>query len=367
MLTYKRFFNPKFINKEPKTGSVFQNIEKENHIWFNSVRTGLLGIFDLLDFKPGDLVLLPAFAPHGIVLPSRKKKLIIEYYNLNDQLLPELGCIEKLLQKERIKAIFVIHYFGFPKDFSEVIKLAHKYNLLVFEDCAHTLFSDYNDCSVGKSGDISFFSLNKFLPVPDGSLFISNNPSINLNHISPKKTIISKISTFSNYIHLKLKTKQVYSKNNIVSFMYSVLSSFFYLFYYRLLCMQNYPSTISPTTIEILRTLDIRAMLNARITNALFLFSKFDFFVWQTLFKGNPITGIPILEKSFKSLRDKLHKNGIATLSYNKKWWFVKSSVKHNFVKEKYFHDNHFLIPVSENLTQNDLEHLVSILGNSKK
>ena len=58
----------------------------------------------------------------------------------------------------KTKAIVPVHYAGQPCDMDEVMAIAKRYNLLVIEDAAHSIASEYKGKKVGAIGDITCFS-----------------------------------------------------------------------------------------------------------------------------------------------------------------------------------------------------------------
>ena len=355
MITYKRYHNPKFFSKTEVKSDSFKGLEDSNHVFLNAVRTGLLGIFDLLEFKKGDTILLPAFSPHGLFLPCKKKGLNVLFYNLNPDLTPNKLSVENHLNTNDVKAIFFIHYFGYYKDFSDLAVFAKSRGTLVFEDCAHSLFHDYKKSHMGKIGDISFFSMNKILPVPDGSIFISNNPSIDLKKINLKKSLFATISVRCNYYHLFLRTKEIeFYKRLLLRKTLSFLSASFYAIYYITLCHTNYPAPMSSLTKKTLHKMQLDKLIRVRISNLKYVNNLLNIDFEQKKFEGI-VTGIPFLTKDTQNVRKKLQDLGIQTLAYNKKWWFVPKDQIKNYKTEFDYHNQHFLIPVNENLSEDEL------------
>jgi dTDP-4-amino-4,6-dideoxygalactose transaminase len=59
------------------------------------------------------------------------------------------------------KAIVVQHTFGIPARMDKIVAIAKKNNLIVIEDCAHSLGAAYNGKKIGTVGDGAFFSFGR--------------------------------------------------------------------------------------------------------------------------------------------------------------------------------------------------------------
>lgn len=58
----------------------------------------------------------------------------------------------------RTQAILVVHFAGRPCDMDAIMAIAHKHSLLVIEDCAHAIESEYRGQQAGTFGDFGCFS-----------------------------------------------------------------------------------------------------------------------------------------------------------------------------------------------------------------
>jgi len=76
-------------------------------------------------------------------------------------------------KKDDLDAIIVIHTFGRPADMDEILKNAG--DIPIIEDCAHSLLSEYKEKKTGTIGDLSFFSLAKYISAGGGGMIIVNN------------------------------------------------------------------------------------------------------------------------------------------------------------------------------------------------
>jgi perosamine synthetase len=73
---------------------------------------------------------------------------------------------------ERTRAIIPVHLYGHPADMGRVMTLAQKHDLLVIEDCAEAIGSQYNGSHVGNFGDAAIFSFfgNKTITTGEGGI-----------------------------------------------------------------------------------------------------------------------------------------------------------------------------------------------------
>jgi perosamine synthetase len=90
--------------------------------------------------------------------------------------------LEKIENKitKKTKAILVVHPFGCPVDMIRVMKIAKKYNLLIFEDCAEAHGAEYKTKKVGALSDVVCFSFfyNKIITSGEGGIITTNNKKI---------------------------------------------------------------------------------------------------------------------------------------------------------------------------------------------
>ena len=70
---------------------------------------------------------------------------------------------KKLINKntnKHIKALIVVHVFGFPAKINEIKKICRKYNIYLIEDAAEAVGSFFNKKHLGTFGDIGILSFN---------------------------------------------------------------------------------------------------------------------------------------------------------------------------------------------------------------
>ncbi len=84
--------------------------------------------------------------------------------------------IEKKITK-KTKVIAPVDFAGHPCDLDEIQKIAKKYNLLIVEDAAHALGSDYKKRKIGSIADMTVFSFHpvKVITTGEGGMIVTNN------------------------------------------------------------------------------------------------------------------------------------------------------------------------------------------------
>lgn len=102
---------------------------------------------------------------------------------------------------KKIKALIVVHVYGFPSKINEILKICKKYNILLIEDAAEAVGTKYKDKHVGTFGDIGIISFNgnKTITTGSGGLILCKKNKIakKIKHLSTQ----SKINKQFDHIH----------------------------------------------------------------------------------------------------------------------------------------------------------------------
>jgi len=145
--------------------------------FFNSGRSALMAILNSLglekveedksssspfaDARETAEVLLQAFTCNAAVNPiiwSGFKPIFVDCnektFNID---------IEDLKRKitPKSKVVMVQHTFGLPADIDEILEICQQNNLILIEDCAHSLGAAYKGKKVGTFGKAAFFSFSR--------------------------------------------------------------------------------------------------------------------------------------------------------------------------------------------------------------
>ena len=79
---------------------------------------------------------------------------------------------KKLINKttnKHIKALIIVHVFGFPAKINEIKKICRKYNIYLIEDAAEAVGSFYNKKHLGTFGDMGILSFNGNKTITSGA------------------------------------------------------------------------------------------------------------------------------------------------------------------------------------------------------
>jgi perosamine synthetase len=87
--------------------------------------------------------------------------------------------IEKAIT-EKTKAIMPVHQMGLPADLDSIQKIADKYHLMVIEDAACAIGSEYKGKRIGGHGNVACFSFHprKIITTGEGGMITTDDPDV---------------------------------------------------------------------------------------------------------------------------------------------------------------------------------------------
>lgn len=161
---------------------IIQKNKFSSRLYYDSARSALKTILQELNFSGNKKLLLPSYIGitdregSGVFDPVEETNTPYDFYEMN----PDLGAEKKGLYKKiktgNYEALLIIHYFGFcQNDMLELLHICKENNVVLIEDCAHTMLGQYKGMDLGSFGDFCFFSLHKFLPITSGGCLKINN------------------------------------------------------------------------------------------------------------------------------------------------------------------------------------------------
>lgn len=154
----------------------------ENITTFRYGRDAIWWGLKALNIKKGENVLLPCSVCEAIIQPFLSLNINIKLYQFDKTLNYDIKEIEGKIDRNT-RAIYIIHYFGFPRNLLAIRNFCDRKQLYLIEDCAHSFPGKHRGKLLGSYGDVSIFSLRKILPIPDGGSLRINRTVNNTFHI----------------------------------------------------------------------------------------------------------------------------------------------------------------------------------------
>lgn len=144
----------------------------------------------LADIKPGDEVIMPSYAfvsaANAVVLRGGVPVFVDirkDTLNLDESLIE--GAITK-----RTRAIMPVHYGGVACEMDSIMEIANKSNLVVIEDAAQGMMSNYKGRPLGTIGQLaatSFHETKNIVSGEGGALFINRQEYVERAEIVREK------------------------------------------------------------------------------------------------------------------------------------------------------------------------------------
>jgi dTDP-4-amino-4,6-dideoxygalactose transaminase len=142
---------------------------------FSKARYALWHGLHALGLQEGDELLMPAYHCGLEVAPVLRAGLVCRFYDTGPAIGPDPDQLEELLGP-RSRALYLIHYLGFPQDSRFWLEWCRERGLLLIEDAAQAWLSRLGDRPLGSFGDLAIFSLAKTVGVPDGGVVVGASP-----------------------------------------------------------------------------------------------------------------------------------------------------------------------------------------------
>ncbi|MFH1509837.1 MAG: aminotransferase class I/II-fold pyridoxal phosphate-dependent enzyme [Candidatus Nealsonbacteria bacterium] len=180
-LAFKLLFKPWSWEK----GNTIRELENKfkeylgvNHaISFNSGRSALLILLKSLEIEKGSEVLLQAFTCNAASNPIMWAGLKPVYVDCNkDTFNIDFEDIKKKTSSKS-RVLIVQHTFGLSAEMDKIVEFCEENNLILIEDCAHSLGSTFSDKKVGTFGKAAYFSFSrdKIISSVYGGMLVTND------------------------------------------------------------------------------------------------------------------------------------------------------------------------------------------------
>lgn len=118
--------------------------------------------------QPGDQVLTNAFtlAPvPGAINNAGGKPVLVE---IDENYCVNLQHLEKMMASTQSRFFMISHMRGHLADMEAITRLCDQYNVVLIEDCAHTMGASWNDKASGTFGKVACFSTQTYKHINSG-------------------------------------------------------------------------------------------------------------------------------------------------------------------------------------------------------
>lgn len=134
----------------------------------------------LCDLQPGDEVIMPSFTFVSTANAVALRGAVPVFVDIQPKTLNIDPDLVANAVSEKTKAIFAVHYAGFPADMDALANISSSHDLILVEDAAQALGSTYKDRPAGSLGDMAAFSFHetKNLISGEGGALTIMNPDL---------------------------------------------------------------------------------------------------------------------------------------------------------------------------------------------
>ena len=150
-------------------------------VFLNSCTSALEIAIKSLNLKDGEEVIVPiqSFIADGMCVTSQKGTIV--FANIN----PETFCLDlkeiKKLYSKKTRAVILVYFGGYmPIDTLAIKNFCKQKNILLVEDCAHAIGSEFKGKQAGSIGDVGCYSFfaTKTITTAEGGMLTTNNKKI---------------------------------------------------------------------------------------------------------------------------------------------------------------------------------------------
>ena len=176
---------------------------------FNSGRSSFYAILKALGLPKDTEVLLQAFTCNAAVKPVLSQGLNPVYVDCDENSfnidIDDLKRNVLSLQSAKGKVLMIQHTFGLPANMDEVLSIVRQNELVLIEDCAHSLGAEYKNQKVGTFGKAGFFSFSrdKVISSVYGGMVVTNDDVLaeKLKKLQNEFGYPSRFWTFQQLLH----------------------------------------------------------------------------------------------------------------------------------------------------------------------
>lgn len=152
-------------------------LDQENCRIYSLARMAIWNSCRALGLQENDVILVPAYHHGSEIEALLQAGLQVRYYEVNENLEPDLNELQSLMSPD-VRALYIIHYLGFPQDAAFWRQWSDDRGIFLIEDAAQAFLATHNGKPVGSFGHMGVFCLYKTYGLPDGGAITSNLPAV---------------------------------------------------------------------------------------------------------------------------------------------------------------------------------------------
>lgn len=140
----------------------------------------ILALKEGYGLQDGDEVIVPATTFSTVAMPVIQAGLIPVYVDVERRSFNiDPVQVQKAISN-KTKVIMPVHTLGYPADMPQIMDIANRHDIIVFEDCCEAHGSSINGKKVGSFGDVSTFSffVAHNMTTGEGGMIVTNNGKI---------------------------------------------------------------------------------------------------------------------------------------------------------------------------------------------
>lgn len=168
----------KFITQFEKQFAAYAG--RSEGVSVNNGTNALILAIRALDLPEGSEVIIPSFTIISCALACIYNNLIPVFADSEkDTWNIDISRVEEKITR-KTKAIMPVHIYGHPVDMDAITDIAKRHHLLVIEDFAEAIGSEYKGKKCGGFGDISCasFYANKVITTGEGGMCLTNDKTL---------------------------------------------------------------------------------------------------------------------------------------------------------------------------------------------
>lgn len=172
-----------------KTATLPCLLDHDRITYTTSGRASILLALEQLGVGPDDRVLMPTYHCPTMIAPVDALGAQAVFYPITTSGAPDMQWLARL-SSSGVKVMLAAHFFGLPQPMAAIRQWCNERGIALIEDCAHALFGRSQGRPIGHWGDVAIGSLTKFLPVPEGGCWVSNQTALTPPSLHPSSVMV---------------------------------------------------------------------------------------------------------------------------------------------------------------------------------